>query len=156
MFPTDLTAQKGKLMTMIATAVTNLHQVDKIVPAVQDLGRRHVGYGVTAAHYKPVGEALIWTLEKGLGDGFTPPMGMRVMLSTPPTRTRGASPARTRAQAIAVASRLLAHMRVRVMAGVRSGRPAESAIARATFRPCSTSGYAQPTTTSSTASRTDG
>jgi nitric oxide dioxygenase len=41
---------------------------------VQDLGRRHVGYGVTAAHYKPVGEALIWTLEKGLGDGFTPPV----------------------------------------------------------------------------------
>jgi hemoglobin-like flavoprotein len=39
---------------------------------VQDLGRRHVNYGVTTDHYKPVGEALIWTLEKGLGDAFTP------------------------------------------------------------------------------------
>lgn len=59
-------------MSMIGTAVNNLHQVEKIVPAVQELGRRHVAYGVTAAHYQPVGEALIWTLEKGLGDKFTP------------------------------------------------------------------------------------
>jgi hemoglobin-like flavoprotein len=72
LFPADISAQKTKLMTMIGTAVANLHQVEKIVPAVQDLGRRHVAYGVTADHYKPVGEALIWTLEKGLGDKFTP------------------------------------------------------------------------------------
>lgn len=72
LFPADLKEQKKKLMGMLATAVTNLHQVEKIVPAVQDLGRRHVGYGVTAAHYKPVGEALIWTLDKGLGAAFTP------------------------------------------------------------------------------------
>jgi hemoglobin-like flavoprotein len=71
LFPTDLAGQKAKLMQMLATAVTNLHQVEKIVPAVQDLGRRHAGYGVKAAHYKPVGEALIWTLEKGLGAAFT-------------------------------------------------------------------------------------
>jgi hemoglobin-like flavoprotein len=74
LFPADLTSQKEKLMTMIGTAVTNLHQVEKIVPAVQDLGRRHVGYGVKDAYYKPVGEALIWTLEKGLGAAFTQPV----------------------------------------------------------------------------------
>lgn len=72
LFPTDLTEQKKKLMTMIATAVNNLHKVETIVPAVQDLGRRHAGYGVTVDHYKPVGAALIWTLDKGLGDAFTP------------------------------------------------------------------------------------
>jgi hemoglobin-like flavoprotein len=72
LFPADISEQKKKLMGMIATAVNNLHQVETIVPAVQDLGRRHVNYGVTADHYKPVGEALIWTLEKGLGDAFTP------------------------------------------------------------------------------------
>ena len=72
LFPADLTSQKEKLMSMIATAVTNLHQVETIIPAVQDLGRRHVGYGVTSTHYQPVGEALIWTLEKGLGPDFTP------------------------------------------------------------------------------------
>ena len=74
LFPDDLTAQKKKLMQMLATAVTNLHQVEKIIPAVQDLGRRHVGYGVTAKHYEPVGAALLWTLEQGLGPAFTPPV----------------------------------------------------------------------------------
>jgi hemoglobin-like flavoprotein len=74
LFPEDLTEQKKKLIMMLATAVNNLHQVDKIFPAVQDLGRRHVAYGVTDKHYEPVGEALLWTLEKGLGDAFTPPL----------------------------------------------------------------------------------
>jgi hemoglobin-like flavoprotein len=41
---------------------------------VQDLGRRHVGYGVTDEHYDTVGGALLWTLEKGLGSAFTPEM----------------------------------------------------------------------------------
>jgi hemoglobin-like flavoprotein len=72
LFPEDLKSQKTKLMQMLATAVNNLHQVEKIVPAVQDLGRRHVGYGVKDAHYEPVGAALLWTLEQGLGPAFTP------------------------------------------------------------------------------------
>jgi hemoglobin-like flavoprotein len=72
LFPDDLSAQKKKLMQMLASAVANLHQVEKIIPAVQDLGRRHVGYGVTANHYEPVGAALLWTLEQGLGPAFTP------------------------------------------------------------------------------------
>ena len=74
LFPSDLTEQKKKLMQMLATAVTNLHQVEKIIPAVEDLGRRHVGYGVTEKHYEPVGAALLWTLEQGLGADFTPPV----------------------------------------------------------------------------------
>ena len=72
MFPKDLAEQKGKLMSMLGTAVTNLHKLDSILPAVKDLGKRHKGYGVTAAHYAPVGAALLWTLEKGLGADFTP------------------------------------------------------------------------------------
>jgi len=66
LFPADLAEQKKKLIAMLATAVNNLHQVGSIVPAVQDLGRRHVGYGVTAAHYKPVGDAPFldaWTCD---------------------------------------------------------------------------------------------
>ena len=42
-----------------------------MLPAVQDLGRRHVGYGVNNAHYDTVGSALLWTLEQGLGAEFT-------------------------------------------------------------------------------------
>jgi hemoglobin-like flavoprotein len=74
LFPKDLTEQKKKLMQMIATAVTNLHQVGTILPMVEDLGRRHVAYGVTDKHYEPVGAALLWTLEQGLGADFTPPV----------------------------------------------------------------------------------
>ena len=74
LFPEDLKEQKKKLIGMLATAVTNLHQVDKILTAVEDLGRRHVGYGVTAQQYEPVGAALLWTLEKGLGNDVTPPV----------------------------------------------------------------------------------
>jgi hemoglobin-like flavoprotein len=72
MFPDDLREQKKKLITMLATIVGNLHQLEKMLPAVEDLGRRHVSYGVTGEHYAPVGEALLWTLEQGLGTGFTP------------------------------------------------------------------------------------
>lgn len=72
MFPADLKEQKGKLMAMLGTAVSNLHQLETILPAVKALGERHKGYGVTAAHYAPVGAALLWTLEKGLGPEFTP------------------------------------------------------------------------------------
>jgi hemoglobin-like flavoprotein len=46
--------------------------LDQIVPAVQALGRRHAGYGVREPHYATVGEALLWTLEQGLGEAFTP------------------------------------------------------------------------------------
>lgn len=33
--------------------------------------RKHVGYGVAAAHYDVVGQALLDTLAMGLGDAFT-------------------------------------------------------------------------------------
>jgi hemoglobin-like flavoprotein len=74
LFPADMKEQKKKLIAMLATAVNNLHQVNVIVPAVQELGKRHAGYGVTAKQYEPVGAALIWTLERGLGPAFTPPV----------------------------------------------------------------------------------
>jgi hemoglobin-like flavoprotein len=68
----DLREQGRKLTAMITTAVNGLTHLDTLVPAVSELGGRHVGYGVTADHYDTVGAALIWTLEQGLGDDFTP------------------------------------------------------------------------------------
>jgi hemoglobin-like flavoprotein len=72
LFKSDLTEQGRKLMQMISVAVNNLDNVEAIMPAVKDLAVRHVGYGVTAAHYDTVGAALLWTLEKGLGSAWTP------------------------------------------------------------------------------------
>lgn len=72
LFKGDMDEQGRKLMTMIGTAVANLHRLDAVVPAVRDLGQRHAGYGVQPSHYDTVASALLWTLEQGLGDDFTP------------------------------------------------------------------------------------
>lgn len=72
MFKGDMTEQRRKLMQMLTAAVKGLDRLEQLVPVVEDLGRRHVGYGVNDAHYDTVGAALLWTLEKGLGKAFTP------------------------------------------------------------------------------------
>lgn len=71
MFTSDMTEQGRKLMQMLSVAVHALDRLDEIVPAVRALGQRHVAYGVKVGHYATVGEALLWTLEQGLGDEFT-------------------------------------------------------------------------------------
>ena len=71
-FKGDMTEQGAKLMATLAAVVNGLRDLDKIVPMAQELAVRHVDYGVTAGDYAPVGEALIYTLEQGLGDDFTP------------------------------------------------------------------------------------
>lgn len=71
LFKSGMEEQGRKLMKMIGTAVNGLDDLNALVPAVQDLGRRHVDYGVKDPHYDTVGSALLWTLEQGLGDDFT-------------------------------------------------------------------------------------
>ena|SRR6202051_3312146 len=71
MFPADMTEQRRKLMTMLAAVVNGLGDLNSILPAASALAKRHVGYGAKAEHYPVVGAALLWTLEKGLGDGWT-------------------------------------------------------------------------------------
>lgn len=72
LFRGDMAEQGRKLMAMINVAVSNLDRLGDILPAIQDMGRRHAGYGVQEAHYDQVGEALLWTLAQGLGEHFTP------------------------------------------------------------------------------------
>ncbi len=72
MFQADMTDMKKKLVQTLVVVVTGLDRVEQLVPAVQALGRRHVGYGVVDADYDTVGAALLWTLEAGLGEAFTP------------------------------------------------------------------------------------
>ena len=71
LFKSDMKEQGRKLMVMLNTAVNSLDKLEAIVPAVQEMGRRHVAYGVKDEDYDTVGEALLWTLEQGLGEGFT-------------------------------------------------------------------------------------
>jgi len=72
MFKADMAEQRTKLLQMLTAAVKGLDRLEQLVPVVQDLGRRHGRYGVTDGHYATVAEALLWTLEAGLGKAFTP------------------------------------------------------------------------------------
>jgi hemoglobin-like flavoprotein len=71
LFQGDIREQGRKLMQMIGLAVKGLDRLDELVPTVQALGKRHSAYGVQAHHYETVGNALLWTLEKGLDADFT-------------------------------------------------------------------------------------
>jgi hemoglobin-like flavoprotein len=66
-----MTDQERKLMNAMAVVVDGLNDLESILPAIRDLGRRHAGYRVDPRHYQTVGAALLWTLEQGLGDDFT-------------------------------------------------------------------------------------
>src|SRR5689334_20913950 len=72
MFPADITEQRKKLMATLAVVVNGLSNLESILPAASALATRHVAYGAKAEHYPVVGAALLWTLEKGLGDAWTP------------------------------------------------------------------------------------
>lgn len=67
----DLSEQRRKLMQTLDLLVNGLDRLDDLVPAIEALGRRHLRYGVQDAHYGSVGEALLWTLEQGLGEHWT-------------------------------------------------------------------------------------
>ncbi len=68
----DLAAQRRKLVQALALAVASLDRLDELVPTLEALGSRHASYGVQDAHYETVGQALIGTLEQGLGEAWTP------------------------------------------------------------------------------------
>ena len=71
MFPDDMSGQKRKLMSTLAFAVNSLRDLDTLLPALKNLGIRHIGYGVEDEHYDTVGSALLYALEKGLADAWS-------------------------------------------------------------------------------------
>jgi hemoglobin-like flavoprotein len=72
LFKGDIKEQGRKLMTTLGTVVSGLGNLERVLPAASALAKRHVDYGVKAADYKPVGAALLWTLEHCLGAHWTP------------------------------------------------------------------------------------
>ena len=72
LFKGDMGQQGQMLMSMIGAAVSGLKDLERLAPVVRQLGARHARYGVQAQHYATVGSALLWTLDQGLGDKFTP------------------------------------------------------------------------------------
>jgi hemoglobin-like flavoprotein len=72
LFGDDIALQASRTMAAIKTAVDGLDNIEQIAPFLVRLGARHVRYGVRPEHFEIVGDALLWTLEQGLGELFTP------------------------------------------------------------------------------------
>ena len=72
LFGDDIALQASRTMAAVKTAVDGLDDIEHVAPFLVRLGARHVRYGVVPAHFDLVGEALLWTLEQGLGESFTP------------------------------------------------------------------------------------
>lgn len=70
----DMRKQREKLILTLNEIVTSLDDPEGVSANLEELGRRHRAYGVAAHHYGTVGEALLWMLEKVLGNDFTPPV----------------------------------------------------------------------------------
>jgi hemoglobin-like flavoprotein len=67
---TDMPTQRAVLMQTLALLVPSLDDFERVIPVLQALGRVHVGYGVRQRHYDTVEAALLWALDRGLGDAF--------------------------------------------------------------------------------------
>lgn len=72
LFTGDMHEQGCRLTLMLATALQNIADFDRLLPTLRDLGARHARYGTVAAHYGVVGAALLWALGEQLEAAFTP------------------------------------------------------------------------------------
>ena len=68
MFPENMEAQYRKLIEMLNVIVARLEKLDELKSEITSMAERHVSYGVKPQHYNLVGVALIWTLQKALGN----------------------------------------------------------------------------------------
>jgi hemoglobin-like flavoprotein len=72
LFSGDMAEQRRKLMATLAAVVRGLSDLPSVLPAARALAKRHVDYGARPEHYPVVGDALLWTLARGLGPQWTP------------------------------------------------------------------------------------
>jgi hemoglobin-like flavoprotein len=71
LFKTDIELQAAKLMDMLSSALSLLEKPEELNETLEELGARHVTYGVRTEHYETVGEALLAMLSIVLGKDFT-------------------------------------------------------------------------------------
>ncbi len=72
----DMVRQHGRLVDALSYVICRLDRLDEVVPVLQQLGRRHQGYGVGKTDYTAVGAALLWTLQEAHGDSWTDPLSL--------------------------------------------------------------------------------
>ena len=71
MFPADMSALKHDFIAKLAVLVGSLDEATGLLSGADVLGRNHLRYGVRPEHYPVVGEALLWSLARGLGPHWT-------------------------------------------------------------------------------------
>jgi hemoglobin-like flavoprotein len=71
LFTTDLATQRTKFAAELAEIMGALRHHDVFLERAETLGGNHRGYGVTAAHYRTVGVALLGALARALGEMWT-------------------------------------------------------------------------------------
>ena len=71
LFKGKLDFQGDKLMMTLNVVVNSLDNLTEVEAMLQAMGKRHIIYGVEAAHYETVGAALLWALKQGLGEHFS-------------------------------------------------------------------------------------
>lgn len=61
----------AKVVDAVGSAVAGLHDFNRLVPMLQQLGMRHVGYGLKPEYWRLAEKVLVEVLQEGLGDQFT-------------------------------------------------------------------------------------
>jgi NAD(P)H-flavin reductase/hemoglobin-like flavoprotein len=72
MFPIQMSGQRDKLVAALGAVVSNVDEIDNVVPLLEQLGRDHRRFSVVTEHYSAVGASLLATLKKFLGSSWTP------------------------------------------------------------------------------------
>jgi NAD(P)H-flavin reductase/hemoglobin-like flavoprotein len=72
MFPIQMSGQRDKLVAALGAVVSNVDELDKVIPLIEQLGRDHRRFSVITEHYMAVGASLLATLKKFLGPYWTP------------------------------------------------------------------------------------
>jgi NAD(P)H-flavin reductase/hemoglobin-like flavoprotein len=72
MFPIQMSGQRDKLVAALGAVVSNVDELDTVIPLLEQLGRDHRRFAVITEHYTAVGASLLATLKKFLGPYWTP------------------------------------------------------------------------------------
>jgi len=70
LFKTSKEEQSKKLIDMLNVIVGRLDRLNELNDDIAALALRHAAYGVLPQHYKSVTEALLFTLQKGMGNDW--------------------------------------------------------------------------------------
>ena len=72
MFPIRMSGQRDKLVAALGAVVSNVDNLDDVIPLLEQLGRDHRRFSVITEHYSAVGASLLATLKRFLGMSWTP------------------------------------------------------------------------------------